>query len=333
MYEHSTYSRARMALTLYSAPATEPVTVDECKARARIDGGNQEPAPLAPTVALAGLGAGNLSVGVYRYAIRFLTAAGGTEGGAVSAAVTVVDATVNGRVALSAISLGGSAVTSREIYRTAVNGTAYLLLATLSNNTATTYADNIADASLGAGMPTTNTTEDPELLLFITSARQAAELLTRRAFITQTWELRLDDFPCADNSSERALDIELPRPPLVSVTSITYLDTAGVRQTVDAATYDVDTSSEPGRIRPVWGAYWPVARCAMGSVVVRYVAGYGAASAVPRRIKDWILMRVWTAWTNRAAFVLDSRAVLAELPSAFVDGMLDEYVVYTRVFN
>ncbi len=47
-------------------------------------------------------------------------------------------------------------VSSRYIYRTVNGGSAYKRLATLSDNTTTTYEDGIADADLGAAAPTDN---------------------------------------------------------------------------------------------------------------------------------------------------------------------------------
>jgi len=53
----------------------------------------------------------------------------------------------------------------------------------------TIYTDNIADGSLGAAAPTTNTTTDPYLTNLIKASREMAEAETKRAFITQTWRL------------------------------------------------------------------------------------------------------------------------------------------------
>jgi len=49
-------------------------------------------------------------------------------------------------------------VTGRKIFRTAVNGSDYKLLITINDNTTTIYSDNVADGSLGASAPTSNTT-------------------------------------------------------------------------------------------------------------------------------------------------------------------------------
>src|SRR3990167_614259 len=117
--------------------------------------------PGALTDDLAGLGAGALTNGAYTYRVTFVTAGGETEGGTVSAGVTVVDAGVDGQVALTAIPVSPNPqVTSRRIYRTIAGGSAHLLQSTIANNTATTLTDNTADAALTTAAPTVNTARD-----------------------------------------------------------------------------------------------------------------------------------------------------------------------------
>ena len=182
-----------MTYVVYSPPATEPVTIAEVMSHCRIDADNQEPAPGAITVAL-GSGAGNVDNGIHRYQCTFVTADGETHGGVISAAVTVADKSVNGKVSLSAIPIGGSLVTARKIYRTAAGGSVYYLLTTIADNTTTTYTDNTADSGLGAQVPSANTTGDPMLNMLIASARQHAETLLKRYLITQTVDYYLDCF-------------------------------------------------------------------------------------------------------------------------------------------
>lgn len=64
-------------------------------------------------------------------------------------------ATAN-RVSLSAIPIGGAGVTGRKLYRTVAAGAQLKLLATIADNSTTTYADSTADASLGANVPTSD---------------------------------------------------------------------------------------------------------------------------------------------------------------------------------
>lgn len=309
----------KISLSQAVAPATEPLSIDDVLWHCQIDAGNQEPAPSAISVALASPAvAGNVDNGVHRYLATFVTAVGETQAGEVSAAVTVGDKAVSGQVALAAIPIGGDLVTSRKLYRTEAGGSVYLLLATIADNTTTAYADNVADANLGAAVPARNTTADPHLTRLIVAARVTAERITRRALVTQTWALYLPMFP--------GWEIAIPKPPLQSVSSISYVDADGVTQTLATDQYLVDARSEPACIVPAYGLVWPVTRVQPNAVTVRFVCGYGAAAAVPAGIKNWMLMRIATLWRNRAALSIGQGIVQAELSTSFVDGLLDDFV-------
>src|ERR1041385_2427052 len=100
-------------------------------------------------VTLAGLGAGNLSNGVYSYKVTFVNALGESVPSSASAPVTVTNNATNGQISLANIPTSSDpSVTSRKLYRTVHDGSSYLLLTTISDNTTTTYTDNIADGSL-----------------------------------------------------------------------------------------------------------------------------------------------------------------------------------------
>lgn len=318
-----------MTHVVYAAAATEPVTIAEVMAHLRLDSSNQEPSPSAPTVALASpAAAGNVEAGAHRYRVTFVTSSGETEGGTVSSAVTVVNAAINGQVKLTAIPLGGSAVTSRKIYRTTAGGSTYLLLATIADNTTVIYTDNTADGSLGAGCPSTNTTTDPVLSILIASARAAAEAELHRYLVTQTIDAYFDGFPLYNNDKWPPREIRLP--PMQSVTEITYVDLNGATQTLAADQYIVDATSQPSRITPAYGVVWPSVRDQVNSVKVRFLAGYGAASAVPSCIKQWILTRVATLYENRSELILDARGLI-RIPPSFIDGLLDSERVPGRL--
>lgn len=110
------------------------------------------PAPGSPTVAAAA-GAG-LEVGAYRYAVTFVTAKGETETGAEATVTTTVG---NQAVNVADIPTGaaGSSTVGRRVYRTAVNGPTGTgrLVATIEDNTTTTFSDTVADARLGDEPP------------------------------------------------------------------------------------------------------------------------------------------------------------------------------------
>lgn len=169
-------------------------------------------------------------------------------------------------------------------------------------------------AKAAAHLRIDNTEEIPLILALITTARQEAEKITRRALITQTWELVLDSFP--------ACGVDIPLPTLQSVTSVKYTGSNGAEQTLSSAAYQVDSDSEPARIVPAYGYLWPVTLNQLNTVRIRYVCGYGLAAAVPAAIKQWMLVRIATLYENREGTVQGS---IAETP--FINGLLDEYRV------
>jgi hypothetical protein len=104
--------------------------------------------PLAPAVAT---GAAGLLSGDYTYGATFVTARGETELGFVSDTVSPSSQ----QVEVSDLpTWWGRTVTSRKLYRNkAADPNVRYLVATISDNTTTSYTDNIADAALGAAAP------------------------------------------------------------------------------------------------------------------------------------------------------------------------------------
>ena len=160
--------------------------------------------------------------------------------------------------------------------------------------------------------------EDAYITGLITSARIMCEQRTGRTLITSGWTVRADDFTDV---------LELPHPPLVSVTSVSYVDVYGDTQTVSNTAYRVDTHSEPCRVVPV--TEWPIADDRINSVTVVYVAGYGNAAAVPQPLKQWMLLAVGDMYENRTASdrPMGTAAPTASVPHSFVDGLLAAYRV------
>ena len=133
----------------------------------------------------------------------------------------------------------------------------------------------------------------------ITAARLMVEKTTHRQLMTKTWNLTLDCFPSATAS------IALPRPPLQTVDSVTYVTSTGGTTTVDSTSLHVDTGHEPGRVAPVFNWYWPTARSQDAAVTVQYTAGYGSdASDVPQPLRQAILHLVGHWYENREAVAM-----------------------------
>jgi len=107
------------------------------------------PAPTAPSAALAGAGAGNVNNGAHKYYVTYYAAGTyETNLSPVSNIVTVVNNTTNGKVTVTIPVSTNPFVIYRRIYRTKAGGSAVFFLANVTNNTAVTYTDNTADASL-----------------------------------------------------------------------------------------------------------------------------------------------------------------------------------------
>lgn len=289
-----------MFLTLVTPPAVEPLTIAQAMTQLRLDEANQEPEPsVAPTIALAGLGAGNCANGAHRVACSFVTADGETTPGPLSTSLSVVDKTVNGQIAVSGIPVGSAAVTTVKLWMALVNTTSPLYYAGSVSNGTLTATINLADASLGVQAPSTNTTTDPEIAACITDARTRCEDVTGRQLIAATWNLSGPSFP-------RGLGrnfIELPRPNLLSVTSVQYRDINNVVQTWDPANYVVTTPAGPqaarGRITLAYRCIWPVTIAHPEAVSIRFTAGYGpTAASIPGSVVRGIRLALGTFYNQ-----------------------------------
>jgi uncharacterized phage protein gp47/JayE len=111
----------------------------------------QLPTPGIPDAPVA---AGNNNGDSYEYVVTFVTDSGETLPGLESELIRD-----NATVSLTQISVGGPGTTARRIYRDRNGSGQYHLVAQIPNNTATTFSDNISDATVEAGplAPTVDT--------------------------------------------------------------------------------------------------------------------------------------------------------------------------------
>ncbi len=122
------------------------------------------------------------------------------------------------------------------------------------------------------------------------TATRDVERITRRALITQTWQLVLDEFPS---------EIKIPRPPLQSLT-IYYKDGNGNSQLLASSEYQIEHTT-PACVEPAYGKAWPATRSETSdAVTVTFVAGFGAtAASVPPEYQNVILELVAFRFFNR----------------------------------
>jgi len=166
--------------------------------------------------------------------------------------------------------------------------------------------------------------DDTYIDTLVSAARSFCENFTGRQFVTATWTWKMDRFPSRLDASHpwRKQEMTVPRPPLASVSSITYVDVDGAAQTWSSSLYDVDSNGDPGRIVPTYGEDFPGVRVQNDAVTVVYTAGYGGASDVPQEIKQAILLLAAHWYENREASIVGVSA--STIPLA-VDSILWNY--------
>ena len=136
----------------------------------------------------------------------------------------------------------------------------------------------------------TDNAQDTLIASLVTTARIAAETITRQQLLHARYQLVLDRFPMAGIGTPLpfehvinypAFAIVLPHAPLVDVVSINYLDMNGMPQTMDPADYVVNVALMPAIITPGFGKIWPIPLPQIGAVTVTYDAGYMSVCTTP----------------------------------------------------
>lgn len=120
-----------------------------------------------------------------------------------------------------------------------------------------------------------STDQDGYIARLLEYVAPLVEARTSRAFKQTEYRWKID---CWD------LVLNLPRAPLVSVTHIKYIDTAGAQQTMPSGDYVADTDSQPGRVYPTYNTPWPFTLEGYPRVIeVQFIAGYSNARMAPHQ--------------------------------------------------
>lgn len=191
--------------------------------------------------------------------------------------------------------------------------------------------------------------DDVLIATYIEAAASYFMEQTGRAILTETRQAGLDAFPFVGASGSNAR-IELPHPPLIRVTSVSYIDSDGVLQSFDdggspVTPYWRDVPyagpyARRGFVEPEYGRTWPIARLETDAVRIVYTCGYGeTAEDVPPLVRGILCYLVGHFDTFRSAGV--ERAV-SEIPygvdmmlaafkySAYPSQILREYGTYIQ---
>lgn len=152
----------------------------------------------------------------------------------------------------------------------------------------------LAEAKDHVRLTASDTSQDTKLGMLIKAATRFCELWMNRRCCTQTWKLRLDNWPCYPY-------IELPYSKLVSVTSVVYKASDGTSTTMPSTDYVMDKYREPGIIQlaPTVRTWPTIQLNSIAGIEIQYVCGYGAAGAVPEEVKNGILMLLEHMFENR----------------------------------
>jgi uncharacterized phiE125 gp8 family phage protein len=131
---------------------------------------------------------------------------------------------------------------------------------------------------------------------FVKAATRNVEELIGKALLAQTWELKL---PAVHS---RAM-IFLPRFPVISITSIAYLDAAEETQAATVADYLLYGDEDCAWLEPKRDKTWPAAILdRRDALTITFVAGFGTAAAdVPAHLKLAIKMAAAHYYSNRDA--------------------------------
>lgn len=121
------------------------------------------------------------------------------------------------------------------------------------------------------------------------------------------WRAKLDCFPA---------DIRIPMGPVIAITSIAYVDSEGVAQTLDEGDYQWRAGGFAALISPAYGKTWPATLRTYDAVKIEFTAGFPKTDAdpvnrtmIPESLRTAMLMLIahWDA--NRET------VVVGELPS------------------
>lgn len=154
--------------------------------------------------------------------------------------------------------------------------------------------------------------EDEMLTGFIKGTRQRTESYLGRALISQTITMVMDWWP--------GVVIKLPRPPLISITSVSTVDEDDAATVYASSNYYIMIQSTPGQLVLKQGVTHPYNTARdYGGYKIIYLAGYGIGSAsVPQTIANAIMMWVTICYEDR---------IVSEEPPEGVKALLNIYKV------
>ena len=181
----------------------------------------------------------------------------------------------------------------------------------------TSYPVTRTEAKAHCVVPTDVSADDTLIDNIIAAATNYTQKAMKRQLMLASLYLYMNRFPysCESGPVFDGTTIILPRPPLSSVTAITYLDVNGASQTWSSTYYRVSAGADPGRIALAYNQSYPSIRDIQESIRIEYIAGYASASAVPQEAKQAILLMCGNMYRHREPVITGT--ITAELPLSY----------------
>lgn len=154
-------------------------------------------------------------------------------------------------------------------------------------------------------LDTDDGTDDDLIKHLIEVATERAEHQLGRSLLTKTYK----------TIAEHGDKIKLV-PNLIAISSVIVTNDDDSTTTLTGSDYLLNQNSLVPEIMPMV--------LVEASIAVTYTAGYGNADAIPKAIKQWVLVDLATLYENREAVI---NYGVNSVPYAFVDGLLDPYRV------
>ena len=170
-------------------------------------------------------------------------------------------------------------------------GITYRATGNLTGGATASEPISLAEAKAHCRIEADDTDSDTVLAIYIKAARLKAEAHLNRALLNRSIVTYFDSF---------ADCMELPMPPLVSVTDIKYTDEDGAEQTLASTVYRLRTDQFIGRVELAYDQSWPATRSESGAVRITHVSGYGASTTdIPEHYRLAMLHMVARWFENR----------------------------------
>ncbi len=133
--------------------------------------------------------------------------------------------------------------------------------------------------------------EDQLIQALIVSARMTLEAYTRRFFVTQSWRIVLDAWPCDP------LAMTIPFAPFQSVSAIRIYDEGGLAQTLAPDSYRSPPASDGGRL--IFKSSPPPPGRSNDGIEIDFSVGYGASpTETPEPLRRAIMVLA-THWREK----------------------------------